>query len=403
MRILIITQYFPPERGAVRRLFEFAKIFRDHGHKVTVLTGMPNYPDGVLPERYRGKFFVREKLDGLNVCRSYVLPAANSKPKKRMIGFLSFLLSTLINNFRIRGKFDLVIASSPPVTTPVAGYLISLLRRAKFVLEIRDLQPESGVQFGNLQETFFTRSLRAMMRFLYRRADRIVTVTSGINDYLRESGIPAARLVTVKSGVGDDFIHGHSNGIRVKFGWEGKFLVIYSGTLGWVRPLETIVESAKLLAESPDIHFVFVGDGQMRAELETLAERHGLSNVTFTGLQPLEHIPYFLRAGDVLVECLKEVNVARMAVPSKMFEYMASGKPIALGCPEGEASALLRTAGGALTYPSNDARSLADLILKLRSGAIDGDQLGRGYHEFIRRNHSRQIWGEKYLEMIDRL
>ena len=168
------------------------------------------------------------------------------------------------------------------MTTPVAGYLISLLRRAKFVLEIRDLQPESGVQFGNLQESFFTRSLRGMMRFLYRRADRIVTVTSGINDYLRESGIPATRLVTVKSGVGDDFIHGHSNGIRVKFGWEDKFLVIYSGTLGWVRPLETIVESAKLLAERPDIHFVFVGDGQKREELEALTKRHGLSNVTFT-------------------------------------------------------------------------------------------------------------------------
>lgn len=403
MRILIITQYFPPERGAVRRLFEFAKIFRDHGHDVTVLTAMPNYPDGILPDRYRGKFFVREKLDGLDVCRSYVLPAANSRPKRRMIGFITFLLSTFINSFRIKGKFDLVIASSPPVTTPVAGYLISLFRRARFVLEIRDLQPESGVQFGNLEETFFTRALRAMMRFLYGRADRIVTVTSGINDFLRESGIPTDRLMTVKSGVGDDFIHGHSNGIRVKFGWEKKFLVIYSGTLGWVRPLETIVESAKLLTEHSDIHFVFVGDGQKREELETLAHNHGLSNISFTGLQPLEDIPYFLRAGDVLVECLKDVKVASMAVPSKMFEYMAAGKPITLGCPEGEASDLLRSAGGALTYPSNDARSLADLILKLRSGSIDGPRLGRGYHEFIYKNHSRQRWGEKYLELIDQL
>lgn len=403
MRILIITQYFPPERGAVRRLFEFAKIFRDHGHDVTVLTAMPNYPDGILPDRYRGKFFVREKLDGLNVCRSYVLPAANSKPKRRMIGFITFLLSTLINSFRIKGKFDLVIASSPPVTTPLAGYLISLFRRAKFVLEIRDLQPESGVQYGNLEESFFTRALRAMMRFLYGRADKIVAVTSGINDYLRESGIPANRLLTVKSGVGDDFNQGHSNGIRAKFGWEKKFLVIYSGTLGCVRPLETIVESAKLLSEHRDIHFVFVGDGQKRGELETLANNHGLRNVSFTGLQSLESIPYFLRASDVLVDCLKDVMVARMAVPSKMFEYMASGKPIALGCSEGEASALLRTAGGALTYSSNDARGLADLILKLRSGAIDGRRLGQGYHDFIYRYHSRQSWGEKYLELIDQL
>ncbi|MFQ5607722.1 MAG: glycosyltransferase family 4 protein, partial [Candidatus Zixiibacteriota bacterium] len=351
MRILILTQYFPPERGAVRRLFEFAKIFRDHGHQVTVLTAFPNYPDGVLAERYRGKFFVREKLDGLDVCRSYVLPAPNSRPRKRMIGFVTFLLSSLVNCLRLQGKFDLVIASSPPVTTALAGYLISRMRRAKFVLEIRDLQPESGVQFGNLEETFFTRSLRKMMDFLYRRAERVVTATAGIREYLEASGIPERRLVTVKSGVGDDFIHGHSNGIRVRYGWQEKFLVVYSGTLGWVRPLETIVESARILSDHPDVHFVFVGDGQKRDELESLTESYGLTNVSFTGLQPLEHIPYFLRAGDALVECLKDVRVARMAVPSKMFEYMASGRPILLGCPEGEASDLLHAAGGALTYP----------------------------------------------------
>ena len=128
MRILIITQYFPPERGAVRRLFEFAKIFRDHGHDVTVLTAMPNYPDGILPDRYRGKFFVREKLDGLNVCRSYVLPAANSKPKRRMIGFITFLLSTLINSFRIKGKFDLVIASSVCAFVPDYGEVLQQIK-----------------------------------------------------------------------------------------------------------------------------------------------------------------------------------------------------------------------------------------------------------------------------------
>lgn len=401
MRILIVTQYFPPERGAVRRLFEFAKIFRESGHDVTVLTAMPNYPDGVLPERYRWRFFSREKLDGLDVCRSYVLPAANSKPKRRMIGFLTFLISAVINSMRLRGSFDLVIASSPPVTTPVAGYLISKLRRAKFVLEIRDLQPESGVQFGNLDETLFTRVIRRVMAYLYKRADRIVCATDGINSYLAACGIPSKRLLTVKSGVGDNFIYGHSNGIRKKFGWEEKFLVVYSGTLGWVRPLETIIESAKLLADRDDIHFVFVGDGQKRESLERLTANYGLRNVSFAGLQPLENIPYFLRASDVLVECLKEVEVARMAVPSKMFEYMASGKPIAIGCPEGEATSLLQSAGGALTFPTNKPQELAELILKIQSGSINGDQLGERYHQFIRDNHSRQRWASRYLELLN--
>ncbi len=403
MRILILTQYFPPERGAVRRLFEFAKIFQEHGHQVTVLTAMPNYPDGILPERYKGKFFVREKLDGIDVCRSYVLPAPNSRPGRRMVGFLTFLLSSVMNSFRLKGKFDLVIASSPPVTTAIAGYLVSKLRRTRYVLELRDLQPESGVQFGNLEESLFTRSIRAVMNFLYKRADRIVSATDGINDFLREYGIEPRRVITVKSGVGDNFIFGHSNGVRKKFGWKEKFLVVYSGTLGLVRPLETIVEAARGLAHEKDIHFVFVGDGQKKAELEKLTAHYQLDNVSFTGLQPLEYIPFFLRASDVLIECLKDVEVAKMAVPSKVFEYMASGKPIVLGCPDGEASALLNNAGGALTYHSSNADELSELILRLRSGKIDGDRLGQGYHDYIRNNHSRSRWAERYLDLIDHL
>jgi glycosyltransferase involved in cell wall biosynthesis len=364
---------------------------------------MPNYPDGILPERYKGKFFVRDKLDGIDVCRSYVLPAANSRPGRRMVGFLTFLMSSLVNSFRLKGKFDLVIASSPPVTTAVAGYIISRLKRARFVLELRDLQPESGVQFGNLEESLFTRTLRVVMSFLYKRADRIVSATDGINEFLREYGISPRRVVTVKSGVGDDFIFGHSNGVRKKFGWKDKFLVTYSGTLGLVRPLETIIEAAKSLAHERDIHFVFVGDGQKKAELEKLTERYELDNVSFTGIQPLEDIPFFLRASDVLIECLKEVEIARMAVPSKVFEYMASGRPIVLGCPKGEASALLDSAGGALTYRSCNADELSELVLRLRSGKIDGPSLGQGYHKYIRENHSRHRWASRYLEVIDEL
>jgi len=273
----------------------------------------------------------------------------------------------------------------------------------KFVLEIRDLQPESGVQFGNLDESLFTRIVRGVMNFIYRRADHIVCVTDGINEFLKTSGVPGQRLTTIKSGVGDDFIFGHSNGIRRKYGWEDKFLVIYSGTLGWVRPLETVIESARLLADRDDIHFVFVGDGQKREELEVLSRNYRLENVTFTGLQPLENIPYFLRASDVLVECLKEVDVARLAVPSKMYEYMASGKPIVIGCPEGEATALLREAGGALTFPGSDAPRLAELILELRNGKLDGEELGQSYHAFIKNNHSRSHWAGKYLGLLNSL
>ncbi|MFZ5980748.1 MAG: glycosyltransferase family 4 protein [Candidatus Zixiibacteriota bacterium] len=403
MNILIVTQYFPPERGAVRRLYEFARYFVTQGHSVSVLTAIPNYPDGVVPEGYKGKFFFMEELEGVKVYRSWVLPASNNNPGRRMIGFITFLVTSLINSFRLKGKYDLVLASTPPVTSPVIGWLLSKIRRCRFVIEVRDLQPESSEDFGNLKQSLFTRTIRKVIHGLYRRADKIVSVTDGISQYLTTIGVSPANIATVKSGVSNEFISSTSNGIRKKFGWEDKFLVLYSGTLGWVRPLETVVEAARQLADKPDIHFVFVGDGQKKVALQNMVKDYGLKNVTFTGLQPLEVIPYFLKAGDVLLESLKEVPVAKMAFPSKMYEYMASGRPIVFGARQGEALKELELAGGALSYPSDSPEKLADLILKLRSRQIDGDSLGRKYNRHVAEHHTREKWARKYLDFIEEI
>jgi glycosyltransferase involved in cell wall biosynthesis len=234
-------------------------------------------------------------------------------------------------------------------------------------------------------------------------ADRIVAVTDGIADYMEAIGIPRSSVVTIKSGVSREFSESDSNGIRSKFNWEEKFLVLYAGTLGWVRPLETVIEAARQVADQPEIHFVFVGSGQKREALENMVRDYGLKNVSFIGPQPLETIPYFLQASDVLVETLKEVKVAKMAFPSKMFEYMASGRAIVFGSKEGEAIRELELAGGALTYASDSPDQLADIILKLRSGEIDGNRLGVGYREHIVKHHMREMWAERYLNFVDSL
>ena len=403
MRILIVTQHFPPEKGAVRRLFEFARLFVKKGIDVTVMTAIPNYPDGIVPEEYRGKLFYKEVIDGVKVYRSWVLPASNSQPKKRMMGFITFLVTTIINSFRISNKFDIVLASTPPVTSPVIGWILSRFKRAKFVIEVRDLQPESSEDFGNLNQSIFTRLVKWVVHSLYKKADKIVAVTDGIGRFMADIGIPAEKVDVVKSGVSNEFIASNTNGIRKKFGWEEKFLVLYSGTLGWVRPLETVIEAARNLADQPKVHFVFIGEGQKRKALENMVRDYGLKNVSFVGGQPLETIPYFLKSSDVLVDCLKEVSVARLAFPSKMFEYMASGRPIVFGSHYGEAIEELKIAGGALTYSSDSSEQLSDLIMKLKNGSIDGDKLGRDYHEHIKLNHRREIWAEQYYSIISNI
>lgn len=403
MKVLIVTQYWPPERGAVRRLYEFARHFVRKGHDVSVLTAIPNYPDGIVPPEYQGKFLYRERMEGIKVYRTWVLPASNRQPGKRMIGFLTFLTTSVINSFRIKDQFDVVLASTPPVTSPVVGWILSKLKRAKFLIEVRDLQPESSTDFGNLNLSPFTRAIRAVMHWLYRRADHVVSVTDGITDYMGQLGIPRKQLSTIKSGVSHDFLNADSNGIRAKYGWEGKFLVIYSGTLGWVRPLETVIEAARQVADQPNIHFVFIGDGQKREALQNMVRDYGLKNVSFTGPQPLETIPYFLKASDVLIESLKEVPVARLAFPSKLFEYMASGRPVLFGGREGEAIRELESAGGALTFPSDSPDILSDLILKLRSGQIDGVSLGQKYTRHISKHHARERWADLYLDVLKKI
>ncbi len=403
MKILFITQHFPPERGAVRRLYQFAEYFKENGHDVTILTAIPNYPDGIVPKKYRGKFYHREIQNGLDIHRSYVLPASNTQPKKRMLGFLTFLSSSLINSFKIKGKFDVILASSPPVTSALIGYILSKMRGSKFVLEIRDLQPEMGEQYGSLKKSLFTKAIRLIMDFLYKRAWKVVSVTEGLTDWMRAKGIPDNRLSTIKSGVGLDFIDSHSNGIRKKYGWEDKYLILFCGTMGAVRTLEPVIESARILANDKQYHFVFVGDGQKKETYEALVKQYNLTNISFVGLQPLQQIPYFLHAGDLLVDCLRDVPFAQSVLPVKMYEYMAAGKPIVFGSAAKEATRFLDQAGGLLTFPSNNPERLAELIRALYKREIDGSKLGKKYHEYVREHHSTKKWGQRYLELLNEI
>ncbi len=402
MNILIVTQHFPPERGAVRRLFEFAKFFVQHGHRVSVLTAVPNYPDGHVPPKYQGRFFQTEEIDGIRIYRSWVLPASNQYPGKRMVGFVIFLFTSLINSFRIRESFDLILASTPPVNTPVIGWLLSKIRRCRFIIEIRDLQPESSEDFGNLNRSLFTRTIKKMMHALYRRAERVIAATDGIAEYVMALGIPPEEIATIKSGFSGEFVKADHNGIRQKFGWDDKFLILYAGTLGWAHSLETVVEAARKLTDQPNIQFVFIGDGEKRSMLEGMVSDYGLRNVEFLGSQSLETIPFFLKAGDVLIESLREVPVTKGTFPCKLFEYMASGRPILFGSNDGEAIRELEAAGGALAFKNDDVNKLCDMILKLKSGAIDGGRLGQKYQEHAVRFHPRERWAKRYMDFLTR-
>ena len=309
-------------------------------------------------------------------------------------------MTSLINSFRLEKRYDLVLASSPPVTSLVIGWVLSKLKHGRYVVEVRDPQPECSEQFGNLKPSFFTSVIKKIVHYLYRHADRVVAVSDGFAQHVLSLGVDSAKVFTIKSGASGEFFDAGSNGIRKQFGWEEMFLVLYAGTLGWAHSLETVIEAARHLVDQPEINFVFIGDGQKKRVLEGMVRDYGLKNVHFIGLQPLEAIPYFLQASDVLIESVKEVPVARGTFPCKLYEYMASGRPIVFGSREGEAVRELERAGGALWFPTDDPERLAELILKLKLGEIDGRKLGRQYREHTFKYHRRELWAAKYLSLI---
>ena len=242
--------------------------------------------------------------------------------------------------------------------------------------------------------------MKKIIHGLYRRADKIVAVTDGIADYLKALGLPTEKVTTIKSGFGDEFLEAAQNHVRERYGWNGRFLVLYSGTLGRAHALETIIESARRLVDLHDLLFVLVGDGERRSALEQMTRDYSLHNVVFLGAQPLESIPGFLKTADVLVEVLKKTPITSGIFPAKLFEYMASGRPILFGARDGEAIRELRAAGGALSFASDDAAKLCELILQIKSGKIDGDALGRRYSEHAERFHRRERWAKDYLAFL---
>jgi len=289
MRITLLCQYFPPEMGAPSaRTYEHARHWASLGHEVTVVTGFPNHPTGVIRPEYRGYFIKREQTDGIDVLRTWVYVAANKGFTKRVLNFLSFFLSSFILAALKTGRTDVVIGTSPQFFCAVSAFLLSRIKRVPFVFEVRDIWPQSAVELGALSNPLIIRALRAIELFLYRRAALIVAVADSTRQYLLDKGIAAGKIAVIPNGIDAKFLMAAAvpREVRAELGLEGKFMVSYIGTHGMSHALETVLSAAQVLGSDDSIHFLFVGEGAEKEKLERLAEELQLRNVTFLGQQP---------------------------------------------------------------------------------------------------------------------
>ena len=403
MKTLFFSQYFPPEMGApAARVSELAACWARLGEQVTVITTFPNHPTGVVPEEYRGKMFQREGIDGYTVLRSWIYVAANKGFLKRVICFLSYMLSAALVGALRAGSCDVVIATSPQIFAGFAGWAVSLLKRKPFVLEVRDLWPDSAIQLEVLKNPLLIKCSKAMELFLYRRADLIVPVSESIREAILGHGIPAERIELIPNGIQPDLFdpEERANAKREQLGVGPEdFLVSYIGTHGMAHGLERLVEAANLLRDEPRLRFVFIGDGAHKEGLVRMSHEMKIPKLTFLPPQPKIEVPLWLAASDLSVVSLRNLLVFRTVLPSKMFEIMAAGRPVLLA-GEGECARLLERAKAGVTVPTGEPRDLADAILALSMVPGRRKEYGERGRAYVTENFDRGRLAERYLNRL---
>jgi glycosyltransferase involved in cell wall biosynthesis len=402
MRILFLSHYFPPEVNApASRTYEHCKQWVKDGHEVTVVTCAPNHPRGIVYEGYRNKLFQREEKDGIQVVRLWTYVTANEGFLKRTLNYLSYMVAAvLVAPFL--SKCDVVLSTSPQFFNGLAGYLVSRLKRAPWILEIRDLWPESIVVVGAITFRPVIRLLEGLELFAYRKADHIVVVTDAFKAHMLARGISSKKVTVIKNGV--DFSlykkppHGAFDLVR-ELGLEGKFVVSYFGTHGMAHCLQTVLEAAKELREWKDIVFLLVGDGAERSRLVAMRDAMALSNVMMLDQQPKEKMPKLWSLSSVSLVLLKKSPLFKSVLPSKIFESMAMERPIILGV-EGESAELVMSAGGGICIEPEDAKDLASQVLNLYRDPTRCQELGASGRRYVLEHFDRQVLARRFADVM---
>lgn len=412
MKILYISQYFPPEMGApAARASELACHWAQAGHEVSVLTGFPNHPTGVVPPEWRPRLrrlTYHENIGRVNVFRTWLWPLPNRKAHERMRNYASFCLSAALRGMAIP-RPDVVIASSPQLLVGLSGRWIAFTRQIPFVFEVRDLWPESLTAVGVGDEnSLLHRTLGKVAKFLYQRSDRIVVVTPAFKEHLvRLWRVPAEKIAVVENGVETGLFApapaAANQALRRELGAEGKFLICYIGTMGMAHGLETLLDAAgQLQRQESNAQFLLVGEGAEKERIKALAQSRGLANVCFLDQQPREKIPAFISASDACLVLLKKTDVFKTVIPTKMLEFMSCARPVILGV-DGQARQIVEAAGAGLVIEPENAEGLASAIFQLAANRELAAALGQKGREYILQHFSRGKTAEKYIDVLQTL
>ena len=402
MKIILLTQYFPPEPGAgSNRAFENAKIWSDLGAKVTILTGFPHYPTGIIHPSYHNLKFLEENIDDIRVIRTFTISAPNKGFFKRVLSYTSFMFASIIQGIKSVGNQDVIIATSPPFFVAISGYIISRVKKIPFVFEVRDLWPESIVQLGQIKNKVIIKTLEFLEIFLYKKATHIISVTNSYIPIIVKKEINNKKITVIKNGVNLALFKPQRKNINLsqKFDLQNKFVIGYFGTLGISHAIDKVLNAAKLVSNNKDIHFLIIGDGAEKGNLLELKEKLNLTNVTFIKTINKTKLNDYYSIVNLMLVSLKNIPLFKTVIPSKMFEIMAMEKPFIITV-DGEARKMVEEAKAGVFCPPEDPEKLALTIEKLMNQKEVLKQYGKNGRKYVEENFDRNKLAKEYLDLL---
>jgi len=400
VKILFLTHYFPPEVNApASRTFDHCREWVREGHDVTVVTNTPNHPRGEVYPGYRNRLFQTEQMDGIRVVRVLTYVTANEGIIKRTFNFiLFFIMSVLAAPFLPR--CDRVVSTSPQFFAGLAGYAVSRLKRAPWVLEIRDLWPESILSVGAISNPLAIRLLEGLEAFAYRKADAIVSVTDAFKPHIEARG-GDGKVTVIKNGVDLSLFSAipRDEEFAEQLGVDGKFVAAYVGTHGMAHGLDTILDAAQRLDQGSNVVFLLVGEGSEKRRLEEKRDALGLTNVIMLGQQPKDAMPRIWSIADVSLVVLRKLDLFTTVIPSKIFESMAMGKPIVLGVL-GESRSIVEQAEAGVGIEPEDAGALARELQRMASDHAFYARMAENGPVYVRKHFDRRKLALEYLALL---
>ena len=401
MKVLFFSENFPPEtNAAATRVFERAVFWAKWGHDVTIITCQPNFPHGRLFEGYQNRH-TTETMDGLRVVRVPTYIAPNRGVLRRIVDFLSFMVTGYLAAQREPAP-DVVISTSPQFFAAVAAWWFAKRRGYRYVFELGDLWPASIAAVGAMRPNIGLRLLEKLELRMYRDADAVVALTQSFKNNLVRRGIDAAKIEVVINGV-DQWRYGPRDrdpALAQTAGLDAQQMVFgYVGTHGMAHALDNVLDTAKRVLDRPNIRFLFVGAGAERDNLIRRAADENLTNVTFLPPQPKQQMPAVWSLCDVALVHLKNSPVFAEVIPSKIFEAMAMGLPILFAGPEGEGSRIVTAADAGLCVGAEDPAALADAAVRLADTRAERHRLAANSLKAAP-NHSRETQARLMINVL---